>query len=120
MDAAAQINLINVTNCGPTSFPGIPSTGIRHLLVIGWTRESNAAISSITDKVGDKYAEVGGAKTSLEVRHKNWTSDIGYAANGNAGATSMNRQRHSPNVSWCGGGIFRCQIPFRLSIRRLR
>ena len=91
-NAAAQITLINVTNCGPTSFPlacTIPSTGSGHLLVIGFEGESNAAISSITDNVGDTYAEAGGAEASLKVRHGNWTSDIWYAANSKAGATSI-------------------------------
>jgi len=112
-DAAAQITLINVTNCGPSSFSAactIPSSGSGHLLLIGWTGESNAAISSITHKVGDKYAEVGGTETSLKVRHKNWTPDIGYAANGNAGATSVTvhatpQTSHGAVVVWKFSGV---------------
>lgn len=103
VDAAAQVTLINVTNCGPKSFPAtctIPSTGSGHLLVIGWKGESNAAVSSITDSVGDTYAEATGAKASLKVRHGNWTSDIWYAANGNAGATSITI---NPTSRWSQG-----------------
>jgi hypothetical protein len=90
--ALGQITLTSVTNCGPTSFPAactIPSTGAGQLLVIGWTggQGSNAVVTSITDDAGNTYTEAGAAKAT--VSSEGLTSDIWYAADISAGATSI-------------------------------
>jgi hypothetical protein len=91
INAAAQIALVNVTSCGPESFPAtctIPATGAGNLLVVGWTGASGPSIlKEISDNVGDSYAEAKGTKAA------NWSAgvsvDIWYAANSEAGATSL-------------------------------
>jgi hypothetical protein len=90
-DASGQINLVNVTSCGPESFPAtctIPSTGSGNLLVVGWTGGAGPSLlKSISDNVGNQYTEAEGARAG------NWNAgvsvDIWYAANSKAGATSL-------------------------------
>ena len=89
--AVAQIALVNVTPCAPGSFPAtctIPATGAGHLLVVGWTGASQPSIlKSISDNVGNSYAEAKGTRAA------NWHAavsvNIWYAANSKAGATSL-------------------------------
>ena len=92
--ALAQISLVNVTNCGPATFPGsctIPATGSGHLIVVGWqtTNGVNLAttISSMTDNAGNTYVEAGAAR-SVDTAVIDW-NDIWYAKNSTAGATSV-------------------------------
>ena len=90
-NAAAQIALVNVSACGPGSFPmtcTIPSTGSGNLLVVGWTGGAGASLlKTVSDNAGNHYTEAKGT------RSVNWGSelsaDIWYAANSKAGTTSV-------------------------------
>ncbi|HXJ96057.1 MAG TPA: choice-of-anchor D domain-containing protein [Terriglobia bacterium] len=90
-NAAAQIAMVNVTSCGPGSFPAtctIPSTGAGDLLVVGWTGSSGpSTLKSISDNVSNGYAEAKGTKAGNW--HAGVSVDIWYAANSKAGATSL-------------------------------
>lgn len=89
--SSAQIVLVNVTSCGPGSFAAtctIPATGAGHLLVVGWTGGSGpSALKSISDNVGNGYAEAKGTRAANS--HAGVSVDIWYAANSKAGATSL-------------------------------
>ena len=89
----SQIALVNVTSCPPVAFPGsctISSTGSGHLLVIGLNLEGGSTattLSSITDNVGNTYAEAGPAR-SIDSNGPD-VVDIWYAKNSVAGATTV-------------------------------
>jgi hypothetical protein len=94
--AWAQISLVNVTSCGPGTFPGttctIPATGSGHLLVVGWEiggggASTSTTISSIQDNSGSTYAEAGAAK-SIDTAGAS-ASDVWYANNVAAGTTTI-------------------------------
>ena len=92
--ALAQISLVNVTNCGPTAFPGnctIPATGSGHLIVVGWQIGGGAntatTIASMTDNAGNAYLEAGAAR-SIDTAAGS-VADLWYAQNSVAGATSV-------------------------------
>jgi len=94
--AQGQISLVNVTPCGPGSFPGaacaVPATGSGHLIVVGIQVGSGAntatTISSITDNVGNAYFEAGGAR-SIDTAAGS-VVDIWYAKNSAAGGNTLN------------------------------
>jgi hypothetical protein len=90
-DATAQITLVNVTSCGPGSFPmtcTVPSTGSGNLLVVGWTGGAGLSLlKSISDNTGNSYTEVTGSRAangSAAVSEELW-----YAANSKPGTTSL-------------------------------
>jgi hypothetical protein len=107
ISASAQISLVNVTSCGPQTFPAsvctIPATGQGHLLVIGWQigggANTSTAVTSVTDNVGNTYAEAGAAR-SVDTAAGS-VADIWYAANSVAGATSVTI---TPSTSVNNGG----------------
>jgi hypothetical protein len=90
-DAAGQIALVNVTSCGPGSFPmacTISSTGSGNLLVVGWTGGTvPSLLKSISDNTGNVYAEATGTRSA------DWaagvSADVWYAANSKPGTTSV-------------------------------
>ncbi len=92
--ARAQISLVNVTSCGPQSFPSsctIPATGGGHLLAVAWNSAggtgTSSLISSITDNAGNSYSEAGAARSTDST--DNAVLDIWYAKNSLGGATSI-------------------------------
>jgi hypothetical protein len=93
--AWGQISLVQVTSCGPSTFPGsctIPATGSGHLIVVGWQSAMPGQIprvrfSSMTDNAGNVYVEAGAAR-SVDSAEADW-NDIWYAKNSAAGATSV-------------------------------
>src|SRR5580700_2630949 len=93
--AWAQISLVQVTPCGPATFPGtsctIPATGSGHLIVVGWQIgggvNTSTAITSVIDNAGNTYAEAGAAR-SIDAAAGS-VLDFWYAQNSAAGATSV-------------------------------
>ena len=93
--AWAQISLVQVTNCGPGTFPGtsctIPSTGSGHLIVVAWQAGSGVStsttINSVTDNAGNTYVEAGAARSMDTIAGS--VADFWYATNSTAGATSV-------------------------------
>ena len=93
--ASGQIQLVHVTNCGPGAFPGttcmIPATGSGNLIVIGWQiaggANTSTTITSMTDNVGNVYAEAGSAR-AIDTGAST-VVDIWYAKNSAPGATSV-------------------------------
>jgi hypothetical protein len=93
--AEGQISLVNMTPCGPGSFPGtvctIPATGGNHFLVIGFQAgpsvNTSTTISSITDNVGNVYTQDSGAR-SVDTAGGSMI-DVWYVNNSIAGATSV-------------------------------
>ena len=94
--ARAQISLVNVSSCGPGTFPGttctIPATGSGHLLLVGWQiggggASTSTTIASIQDNSGNSYAEAGAAK-SVDTAAAS-ASDVWYSANVAAGTTTI-------------------------------
>lgn len=93
--ASAQVGLVHVTPCGPQSFPAvactIPVTGTGNLIVVGFQIGPGAntatTIGSITDNVGNIYAEAGAA-LSVDTAAGS-VVDIWYAKNSVAGATTL-------------------------------
>jgi len=105
--AWGQISLVQVTSCGPSTFPGsctIPATGSGHLIVVGWQSYagSNPAgtFTSMTDNAGNVYVEAGAAR-SVDSAEADW-NDIWYAKNSAAGATSV---VITPNASSTGAVV---------------
>jgi hypothetical protein len=91
--ASAQISLVHVTSCGPSSFPGscvIPATGSGNLIVVGWQvgagSNTTTTVSSMSDNASNTYAEAGAAKA---VNSTGDIVDLWYAKNSKAGATSL-------------------------------
>ena len=88
----AQISLVHVTSCGSGAFPAtactIPSSASGHLIVVAWssTYGTTPTISSVTDNVGNVYAEAGNARS---VDLTNDMVDIWYAKNSKSGATIL-------------------------------
>ena len=105
----AQIQLVHVTSCGPSAEPGhgcsIPATGQGHLIVVGWQIGDNAntsnTINSMTDNVGNVYSEVPGARSVNSGASD--VSDIWYAKNSVAGATTLTINPNSPVTK--GGAV---------------
>jgi len=94
-NAAAQATLINVTSCGPGSFPApctIPSTGSGNLLVVGWTGEGSSNLKSIADNAGNRYTEAQG--TQATDQSAGVSTDIWYAAGITQGTTSVTSHTH--------------------------
>jgi len=95
-NAGAQITLVNVTSCGPGSFPArctIPSTGSGNLLVVGWTGGAGASnLKSIGDDVGNRYTEAQG--TQATDQSAGVSTDIWYAAGITQGTTSVTSHTH--------------------------
>jgi hypothetical protein len=93
--ADAQISLVHMTTCGPGPFPAtscaIPPTSAGDLLVVGFQVAGDAStstvITSISDNVGDPYIEAGNAR-AVDTASGSVT-DIWYARNTSAGATSI-------------------------------
>ena len=91
----SQISLVHVTSCGPITLPGtnctIPATGSGNLLVVGWQigggANTSTTIISITDNLGNVYAEAGAARAIDTAAGS--VADIWYAPNIAAGATSI-------------------------------
>jgi len=99
----SQIALVHVTPCGPVTSPGttctIPATGSGNLLVVGWQiNSSSAALTSITDNVGNAYAKAGAAQAA----DSTGATGIWYAKNIAAGATTLTV---TPNASVTNAGI---------------
>ena len=92
---APQLTLVHVTNCGPQTFPGtacaIPATGSGNLIVVGFQGDSSngsgVTVGTITDNVGNSYAEAGAAR-AIDAAEGDMV-DIWYAKNSQAGATSI-------------------------------
>jgi hypothetical protein len=93
--AEGQISLVNMTPCGPATFPGtvctIPATGGDHFLVIGFEAgpgiNSATTVTSITDNAGNVYREDSGSRSVDAVGGS--MIDVWYASNTVAGATSV-------------------------------
>lgn len=90
--ASAQISLVRLTTCGPTSFPTsctIPATGSGNLLVIGWASNNGGGgttIANVTDNAGNAYLPTGARAVDAV---PNTMADVWYAKNSVAGATSV-------------------------------
>jgi len=89
----AQATLVNVTSCGPATFPGttctIPATGAGHLIAVGWQTGSmanTAATIGVSDNAGNVYFEAARAIDSSAGA----VVDLWYAKNSSAGATTIN------------------------------
>jgi len=87
-----QISMVNVTSCGPASFPGtacpIPATGSGHLIVVGWETGSAADTTvgiAVIDNMGDNYSEAARAVDAAAGA----VADLWYAKNVPAGVTSV-------------------------------
>lgn len=92
--ALAQISLVQVTSCGPATFPGtsctIPATGSGHLIVVAWASNDGGGattIASITDSAADTYSEAPGARAVDSAAYT--MIDLWYAQNSNSGATTV-------------------------------
>jgi hypothetical protein len=104
--AWGQISLVQVTNCGPASFPGnctIAATGSGNLIVVAWQAspgDPSITISNITDNAGNTYAQAGSSRAvdnSL-----GFVTDIWYAKNSIAGGTSI---RITPSAATSNTGV---------------
>src|SRR5580704_5398728 len=92
---SAQIQLVQVTSCGPAPMPGqgctIPATGQGNLIVIGWQIGGHAntsnTIARINDSAGNVYYQVPNA-LSID-SSAGAVADIWYAMNSVAGATTL-------------------------------
>lgn len=87
--ASAQVGAVSMTSCAsPASNCTIPSSGAGHLIVVGWASSSGSApaITAVTDNAGNSYTEVSSAKA---VNTPSDMVDFWYAANSNAGATTV-------------------------------
>jgi hypothetical protein len=91
--ALAQISLVHATACGVATFPAapctIPATATGNLLVVAWSAAhgNTPTTISITDNVGNSYAQAGNARAVDAVAGQ--MVDIWYAKNSNSGATSV-------------------------------
>ncbi len=93
--AAPAISLVHVTSCGPQTFRRstciIPATGSGNLIVVGWQTEggvdTSVTIGSITDNVGNTYAEAGAARSVDSAAGS--VGDLWYAMNSVSGATTL-------------------------------
>jgi hypothetical protein len=101
--AWGQISVVQVTTCGPGTFPGtsctIRATGSGDLIVVGWSSAEGTAptIGTITDNASNTYIEAPNARA---VDSSFNMVDIWYAQNSNSGATSVTI---TPNPSGNGG-----------------
>jgi hypothetical protein len=92
---APAISLVNVTSCGPQTFPTatctIPATGSGHLIVVGWQAgggvSPSLSIGSVTDNAGNSYTEAGAARAVDSAVGS--VVDFWYAPNSTAGATTV-------------------------------
>jgi hypothetical protein len=92
---APAISLVNVTSCGPQTFPTatctIPATGSGHLIVVGWQAgggvSPSLSIGSVTDNAGNSYTEAGAARAVDSAVGS--VVDLWYAPNSTAGATTV-------------------------------
>ena len=103
--AWAQISLVHVTSCGPGAFPAttctVPSTGTGNLICRWLGRNSGpttTTIGSITDNVGNVYAEAGAARST----YSGSVVDIWFAKGSIAGATSI---KVTPSVSVASAAV---------------
>jgi hypothetical protein len=103
--AWAQISLVQVTTCGPGTFPGtsctIPASGSGHLIVVAWASGlgSTPTINSVTDNVGNTYTEAGAAWASVA---NSFMLDIWYAKNSTSNATTVTI---TPSASATGAAV---------------
>lgn len=107
MLAWSQIALVHVTSCGEKAFPStctVPSIGSGNLIVVGFqiAGGSNTAttIRSITDNVGNVYAEAGAAR-AIDTGAST-VVDLWCAKNSVSGATSLTI---TPSASISGGAV---------------
>ena len=93
--ALPAISLVNVTSCGPQTFPDltctIPATGSGNLIVVGWQAGGGlftpVTISSVVDNAGNTYAEAGAALSVDSATGS--VADVWYAPNSVSGATTL-------------------------------
>jgi hypothetical protein len=103
--AFGQIASVQVVSCGPSNYPGttctISPTQSGDLIVVGWVGGSGSTkMSSVMDNVSDTYVEAGAAQ-AVDSADNSWT-DIWYAKNCNAGATSITV---TPNATGYGAVV---------------
>ena len=106
-ETVPAISLVNVTSCGPQSFPTstctIPATGSGNLIVVGWQAGGGltgpVTVGSVTDNAGNSYAEAGNALSTDAAAGS--VADVWYARNSVAGATTLTI---TPSSVITGGG----------------
>jgi hypothetical protein len=94
VSAWSQITLVHVTSCGKQNFPSactIPATTAGNLIVVGFQaggpNEGSITISSMSDNIGNTYAEAGAAR-AVDTS-QGLMIDLWYAKNVLAGANSI-------------------------------